>query len=91
MGGFRAKFIFLLVVYFAGFCTAIYFLAPVPKEDGFGEGDKKLFNSAFASNEFAVNFSSTLHKCVDYGKRAALEAADFLKAKYHKRQLAREG
>lgn len=90
MGGFRAKFILLLVVYFAGFCTAIYFLAPVPKEDGFGEG-KGIFNSAFASDEFAVNFGSTLHKCVDFGKKAALETADFLKEKYRQRRLAREG
>jgi len=90
MGGFRAKFIFLLVVYFAGFCTAIYFIAPVNENKGFGEG-KSTFSSAFASDKFAGDFGSALHKCVDFGKKAALETADFLKEKYRQRQLAGEG
>jgi len=31
MGAWRSKFIFLLIVYFAGFATAIYILVPVPE------------------------------------------------------------
>jgi len=34
--GWRTKFIFLLVIYFAGFATAIYYLAPDGRQDSNG-------------------------------------------------------
>lgn len=80
MKGWRSKFIFLLIVYFAGFATAIYMLAPPP--DG---GAKSLANissaSTFDSQEFAKSFNAGMHKCLAFGKVAALHTAEFIKEK----------
>ncbi len=90
MGGWRAKLIFLLVVYFTGFATAIYCLAPAPNT-GF-EGDQKQFAAcALKSDDFAVAFNSGLHKCVRFGRKAALQTAYFFKEKYHNRRVDMEG
>jgi hypothetical protein len=77
MGGWRSKFIFLLVVYFAGFATAIYCLAPVfdiSSEKGFA-------HSALKSDEFAKSFNVGMHKCLDYSKGAARRMSAYLKEK----------
>jgi hypothetical protein len=79
--GWRTKFIFLLIVYFAGFATAIYMLAPAP------EGiDKQSFGkissaSSFDSQEFAKSFNVGIHKCLAFGKEAAIHTAEFIKEK----------
>jgi len=91
MGGFRAKFILLLVVYFAGFATAIYCLAPVPDNYGFEEGEQELFYSALKSDDFAKSFNSGLHKCVDFAKSAALQTSGYLREKYENDKLGRDG
>lgn len=80
MRGWRIKFIFLLIVYFAGFATAIYTLAPVP-ENKAQPSDKSLVYSAFKSDEFAKSFNSGIHKCIDFGKDAAEYVAKFIKQK----------
>lgn len=81
MRGWRTKFIFLLIVYFAGFATAIYMLAPTPD----GSGDKSFGNtssvSKFNSQEFVESFNVGIHKCLAFGKVAAMHTADFLKEK----------
>jgi hypothetical protein len=78
--GWRSKFIFLLIVYFAGFATAIYIVAPAP------EGSDKPFDnissaSAFDSQEFAKSFNAGMHKCLAFGKVAAIHTAEFIKEK----------
>lgn len=80
MRGWRIKFIFLLIVYFAGFATAIYTLAPVP-ENRAQPGEKSFVYSAFKSDEFAKSFNSGIHKCIDFGKEAAGHVAKFIKQK----------
>jgi hypothetical protein len=79
--GWRTKFIFLLIVYFAGFATAIYMLAPAPE----GSADKSFGNissaTAFDSQEFAKSFNAGMHKCLAFGKVAALHTAEFIKEK----------
>jgi hypothetical protein len=79
--GWRTKFIFLLIVYFAGFATAIYMLAPAPK----GSAEKSFGNissvSAFNSQEFAKSFNAGIHKCLAFGKEAAWNTAEFIKEK----------
>jgi hypothetical protein len=79
MGGWRSKFIFLLVVYFAGFVTAIYCLAPV--FDGCSRSDKGFAHSALKSDEFAKSFNVKMHKCLDYSKGAARRMNAYLKEK----------
>ncbi len=81
MRGWRSKFIFMLIVYCAGFATAIYTLAPAP-EDGAGRSwGKSSPDSAFKSDEFVKSVNSGMHKCVDFGKDAALRTAEFIKHK----------
>jgi hypothetical protein len=79
--GWRTKFTFLLIVYFAGFATAIYMLAPAPE----GSADKSFGNissaTAFDSQEFAKSFNAGMHKCLAFGKVAALHTAEFIKEK----------
>jgi len=71
----------MLIVYFAGFTTAIYMLAPEP------EGGKgKSFNIPFSSSkidseEFVKSFNAGLHKCLAMGKVAACHTAEFIKEK----------
>lgn len=81
MKGWRSKFIFLLIVYFAGFATAIYMLAPAPE----GSSAKSFANissvSTFNSQEFAKSFNAGMHKCLAFGKVAALHTAEFIKEK----------
>jgi len=88
MRGWRIKFLFLLVVYFAGFATAIYCLAPVPQGRACQINDEKSFvYSAFKSDEFAKSFNTAMHKCVEFGKDAAIRAGKFIKQKLDERQL----
>jgi hypothetical protein len=79
--GWRTKFIFLLIVYFSGFATAIYMLAPAPE----GSAEKSFGNissaSAFDSQEFAKSFNTGMHKCLAFGKEAAWHTAEFIKEK----------
>ena len=81
MKGWRTKFIFMLIVYFAGFATAIYMLAPAPE----GSANKSVGNtssvSAFNSEEFVESFNAGIHKCLAFGKVAAIHTAEFLKEK----------
>ncbi len=82
MGGWRGKLIFLLIVYFAGFATAIYCLAPVPENQDLKSCEEGLVYSAFQSDELAQSFNSGMHKCIDFGKDAARRTGVFLKQKF---------
>jgi len=86
MGGWRSKIIFLLVVYFAGFATAIYCLAPVSENQANQGIEKGLVYSAFKSDEFAQSFNAGMHKCIDVAKDAAQRTGKFLKHKLDERQ-----
>ena len=81
MGGWRSKLIFLLIVYFAGFATAIYCLAPVSDEHACLPSDRGFAYSAIKSDEFAKSFNVGMHKCLYYGKGAAKRASAYLKEK----------
>jgi hypothetical protein len=87
LGGWRSKLIFLFIVYFAGFATAIYTLAPAPKGEGHATLDGFVArhsqgDSRITSKEFVESFNAGMHKCVDFGKEAALRTAKFIKEKY---------
>jgi hypothetical protein len=77
MRGWRTKFIFLLIVYFAGFASAIYALAPTPQ----GQDGKGVLNGDFQVSKFAISFNSGLHKAIGAGKEAAQQAAKLIKQK----------
>jgi len=87
MSRWRVKLIFLLIVYFAGFATAIYMLAPVPEQNQADASDEKSFAySAFKSDEFAKSFNAGMHRAVDFGKAAALRVSEYIRAKLDERQ-----
>ena len=81
MGGWRVKLIFVLVVYFAGFATAIYSLAPAPEGQSYQGGEKSLVGSALKSDEFAQSFNAGMHKCLDFARDVAWRAGRFIKQK----------
>lgn len=81
MGGWRSKLIFVLIVYFAGFATAIYFLAPVPKDYETDTEQNSFAQSVFKSDQFAKSFNAGLHKCVDFTKVAVKDLSEFVKEK----------
>ena len=86
MRGWRVKLIFLLVVYFAGYATAIYTLAPAPQNQANQPTEKTLAYSAFKSDEFAKSFNAGMYKCIEFGKEAAVRTAKFIKQKMDERQ-----
>ena len=87
MGRWRVKLVFLLIVYFAGFATAIYTLAPVPENQiqADASAEKGFLHSAFKSDEFAMSINSGIHKAVDYGKAVAVRVSEFVKQKLNER------
>ncbi len=80
MKGWRTKFIFLLIVYFAGFATAIHLLAPAP-EGADQSFDNISSTSAFDSQEFVKSFNAGMNKCFAFGKETARHTAEFIKEK----------
>lgn len=83
----RIKFIFLLIVYFSGFATAIYTLAPAPQGQAYQPTDKTFAYSAIKSDDFAKSFNAGMHKCIDFGKDAAWRIAKYLKEKIDEKQM----
>ena len=83
MKGWKAKFVFLLIVYFAGFATAIYCLAPAPDVQ---PGEERSVNSPTKPNQFAQSFNIGMHKCLDFAKDATLRMSSFIKQKLDERR-----
>ena len=83
MGRWRVKLVFLLIVYFAGFATAIYTLAPVPENQIQADAsvEKGFLSSAFKSDEFARSLNTGIHRAVDFGRAAAVRVSEFVKQK----------
>jgi len=81
MRGWRSKIIFLLVIYFAGFATAIYCLAPVPENTSQQACEKSFAYSALKSDEFARSFRSGMQKCLGLAKDAAGQAGEYVRHK----------
>jgi len=89
--GWRNKLIFLLVIYFLGFATAVYCLAPVPQNSGHSTGERVFAHSALKSDQFAKAFNEGLHKVINFSKSAASRTADFLKQEYNQRWAQADG
>ena len=86
--GWKGKLVFVLMVYFAGFATAIYCLGPTPDSKGGGAG---LTPGAFKSEEFAKSVNSGMHKAIDVGKEAATQAAKLIREKVNEAQAKSKG
>lgn len=86
MIGFRTRFFFLLVVYFAGFATAVYIISPTPEAGKTEPGQAKNFKSALNSEQFTQAINSGMHKCVGLGKDIAERASVLIKEKLEEMQ-----
>lgn len=71
----RRKMVFTLIVYCAGFLTAIYFLAPIDQANENGE----IANTK--TEEIATKVNTQLHKYVGVAKDAAKDLGVFIKEK----------
>jgi len=79
--GWRSRLISTLIVYFAGFATAIYMLAPKPKGVSAPDLDNSTLRERFDSQEFVESFNTGMHKCLAFGKEAAQRTAKLVKEK----------
>jgi len=89
--GWRAKFVFLLVVYSAGFLTAIYCLAPAPEQRPGTSGERGLAFKTLKSEEFARSVNSGLHKAIGLSKEAAQRAAKKIRERIEEAQSKSDG
>jgi len=71
--GFRGKVLLVLVVYFAGFATAIYALAPAdPKVTSQAVTEPLSFPQSFTkSDQFALSMGEKIRKAFSTGKELA--------------------
>ena len=78
----RNKVLVVLIVYFAGFATGIYALAPAntqaagPTEPN---QPKSFPHSFIKSDEFAKSFNSEMHTCIKAGSDAVVRTVEFIK------------
>ncbi|MGE5296775.1 MAG: hypothetical protein ACM3VT_18295 [Solirubrobacterales bacterium] len=84
--GWRMKLVFVLMVYCAGFITAVYCLAPTPEQTDGQPLQLAQLPGGFNSQELAMSVNSGIHKCVDLGKVAAGELAQRIQKEIGKAQ-----
>ena len=89
--GWKTKLVFVLIVYFAGFATAIYCLGPAPQQTAGNPSQADLVQKAFKSDEFAKSVNSGMHKAIDLGKEAATQAAKLIREKINESQTKSGG
>ena len=79
MKSIKARLLIALIVYFAGFATAIYALAPVDTESQ--DQHKTAFSSFTKSDQFALNCSDRLRKIASLAEEAAKKTGSFIDSK----------
>lgn len=88
MAGWRTKLIFMLVIYFAGFATAIYVVAPASEGPGQEPGQSRKINfDKFKSDEFAAQ----MEKYMGRAKDATASVSKLLKEKLEAHQTRADG
>ena len=89
MKGWKGKLTILLIVYFAGFATAIYMLAPVAgqesdEESGVAGRIRQFDISSLKSEEFNGKFNCRMKKCMTKVKDVTGDLTVYLKGKFSK-------
>ncbi|MCK4886202.1 MAG: hypothetical protein KAS96_02375 [Planctomycetes bacterium] len=80
------KLIFLVLIYCAGFATAIYMTTPATAEAG--DSYQGQLNSAPAiSPETAQKINVGMQMCVDVSKDVAVSASEYIKNKLKERDV----
>lgn len=84
MRSLRSKLILFLMIYFAGFGTALYFLAPVDSDAVFSNSESVNANPAnlFISPEQITNLGQCVRDCVGIVSVKACGLGDFVKTKF---------
>ena len=77
------KLIRLLIVYFAGFLTAVYFLVPVEQQgpQAAQASEAQIQQPLSKTEPILQSVSKGLHTCVDYTKEAAKDLGAKIKQK----------
>lgn len=89
--GWRSKFVFVLIVYVAGFATAVYCLSPAPDPEPGQYADKGRVLAKLKSEEFARSVNSGMHKAIAFGKEAAARTAEVIREKVDEIQSKSDG
>ncbi len=85
--GWRAKFVFLLMIYAAGFVSAVYFLTPPTQEgSGFSFADKIKRDATFKPEKLVKSINIGLKECAGMSKKVANHTSVFLKQQFKERQ-----
>ena len=79
--GWRMRLVFTLIVYFAGFATAVYLIAPTPETGTRASTGRNSASSGLKSDELMRSLQAGMGKCVDLGKDMAARAAELIKNK----------
>ncbi|MCH8194361.1 MAG: hypothetical protein IIA65_10155 [Planctomycetes bacterium] len=79
MVGWRTKFVFMLIVYSAGFATAIYLTAPMPSEGRASQSQKNGLYGSVDSRKLAGAMNTGMHKVADLSKELAIRASALIK------------
>ncbi len=86
MLGWRGKIVKVLVIYFAGFATAIYALVPGSADQNQGlfaaETNKNSIVSFLKSDDFAISFRKQIDRSITLGKVVTCKLGDLLREKY---------
>ena len=92
MRGLRGRCLFALIMFFAGFATAIYMLAPAPDGPGSYQAGTEYRDVEVGSKneQFAMKFNVGMRKCLSFAEDKAVELSEVVKTKLAERQLGIE-
>jgi post-segregation antitoxin (ccd killing protein) len=90
MRGWKAKFVFILMVYFAGFATAIYYLVPAPENPVNEKFQESTGYSSVRTEQFVQSFNVAMHKCLDVAKDITLQVSSLIKQKLDEKRAVRQ-
>ena len=76
--GWRVKFVFVLMVYFTGFASAIYWLAPSPETSETRSFKLRLPSGSYNKEELTQKVNSGMHKAVDLSRETAEQAGKLI-------------
>jgi len=89
MGRWRSKLLTTLIIYFAGFASAIYALAPASDKERdrqAGKNNKNSYQAESKSEKFALAVNSGMRKCISFAEEKAVVAREFVKAELARRR-----
>ena len=86
MRNWRGKLIVALIIFFAGFATAIYFLAPVTETTGESGKVTRSRESNSETHQFAIAFNGKMKQALSFAEEKAVEIGQVIKTELAERQ-----